>query len=490
MGKRLLIFCLCLLLPGNWARAVASPPKAPVLRALMVVCDEFSTQPDTAPSSYNNAVRLRRALLRDARGYQRIRVAHNQALTAQAFAALVQEAFMDAGPQDQSLVYIATHGLLEKGASGDEFAALFSNGEEEHLVRDWQIRDALKQVPGQVVLLLDACFSGAAIRKGMDQPLTNSPFTGTGIKVLTSAGGHEPSFLWTDGLGRSQGGSYFAEALIDGISFRGQFQADENRDGLITFSELFSHQRRHYGASTPMVYPENDSSVLFAYHPQQKDGDIKPITRLDFDTRVIEHAQDEVRFSYTLHQAERLAYQLVYMQEGVWRFHQPQSITVSGGEDGLLPPGRKEEVLRLLPSQEQTAGYLLLFLLTVVEDRSFPQACVLLSALPALNKETLRLESLPSFSPGQGEEAAFLLRHEGALMISAQVQNEQGEALLQTMYQEQSRPLHLSQEGTPLYWNGRLENGDLAPKGAYRLEVVVSAGGSQERLLSDWVELK
>lgn len=495
MGKRLKAICLCLLLAHSW-RASAMPrpamerPEPPVLRALLVVCDEFESQPDTAPSSYNNAVRLRRALLHDVRGYQRIRVVHNRALTAADFDALVEEAFLDAGPYDQSLVYIATHGLLEQGEQGDGFAALFSDGEQEHVVSAGQIRDSLVKVKGQVVLLLDACFSGAAIHKGMDAPLVSSAFTGTRIKVLTSAGGHEPSFLWTDGLGRSQGGSYFAEALIDGISWRGLFAADVNRDGLITLLELFAHQRKHYGASTPMVYPENDSTVVFAYSPGQREGEIRPITHLDFDARTIDREDDLLSFSYTLHREERLAYQLVYMQDGVWRFHQPQSITVMGDMDGLIRPGRKQEALRLLPGQQPTSGYLLLFLLTVVEDRSFPQACVLISAQPVLDKESLALESAASFAPASGEEAAFVLRHQGALQLSARVVNEQGAAVMQLLYEEQSRPLHLSREGTSIYWNGRQENGDLAPAGRYRLEVEVSAGDGRESLLSEWFELK
>ena len=224
----LLFTLLACLLP---ARADDTRP-LPVLRALLVSCDHFVTQPDTAPSSYNNLVALRRALLYDIRGYRSIRVSVNRALDRQALASLAAAAYTGATQEDISLFYLSTHGVTI--GDNDDFAALLSDGLEERLLYGRDIAEVLNTVPGKKVVILDACFSGAAIVKGLDDPYVASAFSGPDFKVLTSAGGLEPSFLWTDGAGMVQGGSFFAQALTEGITAEGRYAADLNRDGLIT----------------------------------------------------------------------------------------------------------------------------------------------------------------------------------------------------------------------------------------------------------------
>jgi len=223
----LLFTLLACLLP---ARADDTRP-LPVLRALLVSCDHFVTQPDTAPSSYNNLVALRRGS---------IRVSVNRALDRQALASLAAAAYTGATQEDISLFYLSTHGVTI--GDNDDFAALLSDGLEERLLYGRDIAEVLNTVPGKKVVILDACFSGAAIVKGLDDPYVASAFSGPDFKVLTSAGGLEPSFLWTDGAGMVQGGSFFAQALTEGITAEGRYAADLNRDGLITLRELHAHQ--------------------------------------------------------------------------------------------------------------------------------------------------------------------------------------------------------------------------------------------------------
>ncbi len=479
----LLVFCQ--VLPQN-TRAQAD--QKPVLRALLVACDDFVTQPDTTPSSFNNVTNLRRALLKDERGYSSIRVSLNQALDAESFLLLVEEAFLGASEDDLSLFYLSTHGIQVEGST--DFVALFSDGVRETHLSGADLHQALSSVPGKKVIILDACYSGAAINKGVELPVASSVFSGEDFKVLTSAGAQEPSFLWTNGAGTVQGGSFFAQALSDGISAEGVFAADINRDGRITLRELYRHQLKAYGASTPQVYPQKDDYVVFQYRksvlPQ---ANLRAVTGLELAASQLKSPEEPILFSYTLNHTSRLAYQLVYESESAWRFQHPQSIAEVGRGDGIVLPGRKEAALQIREGRENLSGYLLLMLITVFEDYSRPQACVLLGVQTIKEEPALSLEGLSSFDPKKGEEAAFILRHTGVVTYSARIINEEGQAIATLETGRMSRPLHLVKEGSPLWWDGKTKDGTQAKPGEYRLLVTVQSGDTRHSLESQVVTL-
>lgn len=456
----------------------------PVLRALLVACDDFISQPDTTPSSFNNVTDIRRALLSDERGYSMIRVSLNQALDKDSFSSLVQEAFQGAKENDFSFFYLSTHGVRLEGSQ--DFVALFSDGETETYLTGQDIQRALSAVPGKKFVILDACYSGAAINKGMDQAYSSSPFSGDDFKVLTSSGGMEPSFLWTNGAGTVQGGSFFAQALTDGITSAGQYAADTNRDGQVTLKELYRHQLKAYGASTPQVYPQNDDFVVFQYQPETlPPGQLRTVTGLEIASPHLLNPQEPILFSYTLNQTSRLAYQLIYESQSTWRFQHPQSIAEEGRGDGVVLPGRKEAALQIKSGGEDLSGYFLLLLITVFEDYSRPQACVLLSVQTRRDDPGLKIESLPSFTPGKGEEAAFVLRHTGVVSYSARVLDKEGNTVAIIESGRMSRPLHLAEEGSQLWWDGKTKDGSPALPGEYRLRVTVISGNGRQTLDSE-----
>lgn len=477
----MLLAAVMLLLPLPRA---AAEPSAPVLRALLISVDEFISQPDTGSSSYNNIVAIRRALLGDARGYAKIRVSVNEALTFEGFQTLVNDAFRDAGTNDFSLVYLATHGLLDED-KGD-FLGVMSDGTTENQLSGKQIQQALEQVSGNKLLILDACFSGAAIGKGMNEPLVSSAFAGGNIRVLTSAGGLEPSFLWTDNRGRIRGGSYFAQAMVDGISSAGRYQADINRDGQITLAELYEHQFQQYGASTPQVYPQNDDFPVFVYHQSQRTNLPRQVGDVSVENRVMSSDDEDLAFSYTLYEPAHIAYQLVYEKDENWRFAHPQNIS----EDGRQTPGRKEARLQLQPGIDSQNGYVLLFILTVYEDWSAPHTCLLLGVQTQKQDPELKVEASAAFTPSIGEEAAFILRHQGVVRYTAQILDERGQQVACLAYQRMSRPMHLQPEGTPIYWNGRDRGGKPAAPGRYRLAVTAQVAGREYYAASQLIELK
>lgn len=481
MVNRLLALFLCLVLVCGTIPVQAQDAR-PALRALLVASDDFVTQPDTTPSSYNNIIALRRALLYDSRGYQRIRVSVNQALDKQAFSDLVQAAYQGATQDDISLFYLSTHGIQMEG--NEDFYALLSDGQTETLLSGADIHETLSAVPGKKIVILDACYSGAAINKGMNTPQVASRFAGPDFKVMTSAGGLEPSFLWTDGAGTVQGGSFFAQALTEGISAEGLYAADQNRDGTITLDELYNHQLKAYGASTPRVYPLKDETPVYTYRPGTQAQTLRTVTGLMLESASLEDPMNPLTFSYTVNRQARLAYQLIYEQEGNWRFNHPQSIEETGRGDGIVLPGRKQAALQLQSGLDEVSGYLLLMLITVFEDRSRPQACVLLSVQTKQKEQNLLLEAAPEFAPKKGEEAAFILRHHGPITYSAVVLDESGGTVVTLQSGAQSRPMHLKPEGSSLSWNGRNRAGEMAPAGQYTLKVTVWSGGARHEVRS------
>ncbi|MDD4080594.1 MAG: caspase family protein [Eubacteriales bacterium] len=473
----LLFLCLCVAaLPLSHA-AGGTVEAGSALRALLISSDRFVTMPETTPSSFNNVVNLRRALLEDARGYRAIRATANQALDAGEFAALAREALGEAREGDISLIYLSSHGLLTLKEGRMNFALLLSDGVRETTLDTRAIYEGLKDIKGIKVLILDACYSGAAIHKGDEALAVASLFTGDDFKVLTSTGAREPSILWTGPKGTLSGGSYFAQAMVQGLGAQGSFAADANRDGVVTLAELLRHQRLYYGASSPQLYPEGDPLPVFTYTAEQMEGDAGVITDLVLNNPLLGQEEQEVRFSYTLNQPARVAYQLVYQRQESWRFDVPQSIAQPGENGGLAAPGRKEAALRLAGSGAFLSGYLLMLLITVEEDRAFPQALPVLAVRQGGEDPGLKVNASPAFAPSRGEEAAFFIQHDGPLALTAVIRDKAENLVAALLADSPTRPLHLVPEGTTVYWNGLTRIGEPAPPGEYTLHVSALVSG-------------
>ena len=473
---RCLVLCLWAAMLPLFALPDAGCEQEPALRALLISCDRFVTMPETTPSSYNNVVGLRRALLEDGRGYHAMRAVADRTLDAGEFARLARETLGEAREGDISLIYFSSHGLLTPQEGRVNFALLFSDGERETLLDSRAIYEGLKDIRGLKVLILDACFSGAAIHKGDEGLAVASLFSGPDFKVLTSAGAREPSFLWTDPQGTLRGGSYFAQALVKGISARGGFAADSNRDGTVTLAELLRHQRLYYGASSPQLYPEGDPLPVFTYDRARPAEIPGAVSGLSIENPLLGPGEEEIAFSYTLNQPARVAYQLIYERQNSWRFDTPQSIAEPGGEGGLIAPGRKEARLRLAQEGPPLSGYLLMLMITVEEDRALPQACPILAVRQAAGDPGLSVSASPAFAPQRGDEAAFFVRHKGPCLLTAEIHDEEGRHVATLLADSPTRSMHLEPEGSTLYWNGLDQAGNPAGPGRYYLYVTAGVG--------------
>ena len=231
----------------------------------------------------------------------------------------ISSAFYGADSDDVSLFFIATHGDSE--ATGGEAGALALIGStyEESWLLFGDLANALKAVPGKVIVIVESCGSGAAVyAPGVSENSANAMrnaaishdnalidafsaadpgirvrvsdsekrkniskgqlATNTGelrvenkFYVLTATRYHEDSYGTESYYGSY---NYFTKWLTDGIGTSGSMPADANGNRETTLSELFNYISR-VGDDYPFeftegtyyqhvqVYPKNSNYGLF-----------------------------------------------------------------------------------------------------------------------------------------------------------------------------------------------------------------------------------
>ena len=225
----------------------------------------------------------------------------------------IQTVFAGAQEGDVSLFYISTHGDQEVSFDGEypEYAGYLvtypdrnvDNYYDQRALTMPRLASWLKEVPGQVIVILDSCGSGAAIygatgnaaQSGSDATFAPGPFDGAVVNafaaedidvvvqetnegafvvknkfyVLTAAAYQE--MCWTcDGKY-----SYFTKWLTEGIGTKGRMPADTNKNKQTTLKELYTYIKKR-GDSTKItdskgtkykqhvqVYPANSGFELF-----------------------------------------------------------------------------------------------------------------------------------------------------------------------------------------------------------------------------------
>lgn len=200
--------------------------------------------------------------------------------------AAIAETFAGAVESDVSLMYINCHGFYENGIAW----LLFSDGTR---LTAPDMERALRQVPGTVVVIVDACNSGGFI--GAAEETFAQGFAGafagatagSGLrlskyKVICSSGLEQQSYrLGFAGApeGAESIGTLLARCLCEGAGWdfigdkRSAMRADADFDGTVTLGDMqvFLDQRigwylQQIGGSyeqNVQVYPENDGFVLF-----------------------------------------------------------------------------------------------------------------------------------------------------------------------------------------------------------------------------------
>lgn len=470
MKKRLLSFLTACVLALLTLAGLAENESPVERRALLVGCDDFVTHEDTAPSAQMNVRRMQEILRTDSRGYAGIYTYDTGVSSCEFLLSAIAGAFAQADENDVSLLYICTHGLYDRITF--EPALVMSDGTREEALSASVLRAALDAVPGQKVLIFDACNSGAFIGKGEWDNRMKNWFQGADYAVLTSAGASENSFLWS--AGHQAGGSYFADGLSEGLRTRA---FDLDGDSVVTLQEAYQGILESHGASTAHVYPQESDFPLFVYDPLEESTGERPIGEIELDTAVLKAGEDTLYFSFTVHRAVRVQYQLIYFKDGRWRFEDPQIVEDTESANGVLLPGRKERSITLVSEDDAPTGYVLLQIVATEGRRSMLAGSRLIAVQPENDDPQLRIYTFAMFLPASGEELAIRVAHAFPCSLTAIVRDKEGNTVRRLAYRAPSRPLGMEVEGSIFYWDGRNHNGEMVPDGEYYVEVSCKMGG-------------
>lgn len=473
----LMLLCLALPAPAERLRSPAKPGKQR-LRALLIGCDYFVSQPDTWPAAENNLRLLADTLQTDNRHYSLIRSISGTISTVDAFRDAVRSAFSGARAEDVSLLYISTHGIFDEGASNLSAALLLSDGLREERLSVTALETILDEIPGKKLVILDACNSGAFIGKGLSGGAAQTPFCGPDYKILCSAGGSEASWYYRNSADSNvNSASYFATVLADGLGGKGDHGADANQDGRITLSEIYAYVYDNYAASTPQVYPQQDTDfTVYQYDPQPLAAPDKAVTDITFENTLLTAGESTLSFSFTVQRQVTLYYQLVYHENGAWQFGAAQLFQDQEQTDGTVLPGRKTRTLALDTGEADAYGYAMLQLITKENGKTVWQGARLLCVQPAAGEVHLSVITAPAFAPQKGQELCILAQHNVPCALSVSILDADGKTVRRLSYALPSRPQQLSPAASTFYWDGKTALGEWAPPGRYTVLVKARLG--------------
>ncbi len=472
-------------------------------RVLLVGCEHFSEQPSLAPVTSGNIEMLAKTFERA--GVQQIDTAINTVATAEQLNYAIASAFSGAGMGDLNILYIATHGEYNPAKPHKPATLTFSDGLADTEVTAEQLQAMLDNVGGKKMLIIDACFSGAMIEKGMPAVLRGTkpvPFQRSDYMALTSSGGHELSWVWSgeDTSGSMLiGNSYFADALASGLGYQGQYPSDTNRDGTLLFSELYGYLYKQVASSTVQVYPQQSDYVLLTYDRGVKAVHQPTLSNFSFSDDLLTEEEPTIEFSFTAHTATRIQYQLVYRKMGLWDWpnayvfmDSAESPADAAANGGTVSAGRKERSLAIADIEEELSGYALLQVIALEADGPHIYTNKLIALRPPQGDPDLSIEPLPaSFLPAEGAELAVQVSHAFPLHLTVRMLDQSGKTVAKLAERQLSHPLTLRPDGSLFYWSGRNQDGSSCPPGRYIVDVTAQVGNTRYSAQADfWLALE
>ncbi len=468
-------------------------------RGLLIGCDLFLSQPATTPSSYNNVMQMEQAFSSGSMQFDVMVTRPGGLSTSGDLAAVILDTFSGADENDVSYFYISTHGIWQEGMSAGQMTLLLSDGKMETAVSAYMLRTMFDQIPGKKVLIIDACHAGAMIGKGVSTQLTNV-FAGEDYIVICSSGGAEESWFWSGDIEGENlsGAGYFSGAMIRAISPMGNYAADDNRDGVITLTELKRYLLNHHGASTVRTYPEAGDDPLFTYDISQYTGYQRDalVEGIYFESDVLTAENPTVFFSFNVVSRVQVAYQLVYHRGGRWDFDNATIIYDNNGDFAAYPkPGRtlslgiKEREITISREDAGASGYVLLQLLTI--DKGIPSVASsrVLCVPPDQGDPELFVSTPVLFAPEEHEELTFNIHHAFPCEMTITIEDLEGNTVRRITSRDATRPEQMDPMGSSYTWDGRLSNGEFADEGLYYIRVKAYVNGVRYEIVSDPIML-
>ena len=470
MRKRL--YAALLLAAALFALPVGALASA---RALLVACSDFASQPDLGSAVSGNIHMIASALISSDMKPGDLSIEDGTIGTPDELRAAVLDAFKTADETDLSILYICTHGLLSSSDDGGIYLIL-GDGENEQPISASQLFDTIRNIQGEKLLILDACFSGALIGRGTPQQAETLPLDPS-IHVLTSATGFESSWYY-DSKHLSTGAvSYFASALSSGLGLYGLPEADLDGDSAVTLAEIHSYLSIAVPSSSSQLISANADAVQL---PVARTAMLtKPLTGFSYGASLLLSSDPVLDFSFTVSKDNTgVQYRLIEYAEGKWDWENAVTFLDSGeGEDGMLSAGRKTRTLALEEVLPDDSGYLMLQIFSISSGEIILCSERLIGVQPA-NSSTAPILSCPDVFSMTGELPIDIELSVPA-ELTVTVYDQKGDPVRRIAAGRMTRPAPGSI--TRLYWDGRNDQGKPVSAGSYVITCETRIGGVRKK---------
>ena len=479
-------------------------------RALLIGIDDFVSKPSAYPSSTNNVYAMQETFQAARQPLEALIIPAEPITDARTLKRLIYKTFAGADEDDVSYLYVSTHGVYEPG---EEPALLLSDGVTEGRITAAELEEAFGSIKGVKVLWLDACNSGAFLGKGQPPEASQGYFLGEEFKVITSSGALEESWYWNaasvteevaqqaDSGRRSspQGAFYFTQVLAQGMSSRNGYPADANQDGSITLEELYEYLLQNHAASTPQVYPQRDRFVVFEYDqgmPAPEGLLRSPILDITFSGTMLSQRSQDITLEYIATRPVRVAYQVVYQKDGIWRFDEARLIfddverfAAFGDQRGAVSAGRKVRTLSLDMEGNTFFGYVMVQVVSIDREKLTVHGGRVLCIPPSKGDLQLEIEVPTQYWQGSPQEMGIFVKHAFPCALSVVVLNEWDEVAYRLCHRRSTRPGQTEPKGSFFYWDGTDKNRQPLAPGIYRIQVSGTMNDLGFTVVSDPIEI-
>ena len=459
-------------------------------RALLIACSEFSSQPDLGTASSGNLHRIGSALIGANPRLAVLSIEDGTIGTREALADAVTDALGEADENDLSILYLCTHGVLSSSDDGQVYL-LLGDGETETPLSAQELFAVVSGIQGEKLVIVDACYSGALIGRGIPAPSIllpgeiaekrrpAAPLTLPGdpsIHVLTSADGTESSWYYDSEHLTTGALSYFASAFATGLGLYGSAEADANGDGSVSLAEMQRYLNVAVPSSSSQLLSARADSVLLptASSPMLS----RPLTGFSYGSSLLLTDDPTLEFSFTAAQKTAVQYRLIDYDNGSWNWEEAQTFLDEGDDgSGLLAPGRKTRSLTLPQISPEDSGYLMLQVFSVTDGSLVLCSERLIAVQPADSSAALSISCRDSFAPGLGE---LPIRVDTGVPaeLTISVLDESGVPVRRLAAGLLTRP---TSDLSHLYWDGRDDSGSIVPSGRYTISVEARIGGARRK---------
>ncbi|MBE5799861.1 MAG: CHAT domain-containing protein [Clostridiales bacterium] len=459
-------------------------------RALLVACSDFVTQEDLGAATSGNLHMVGSALISADIGLGNLHIEDGTIGTIDAFRAAIDDAFSHASEEDLSILYLCTHGVLSS-SDDEQVYLLLGDGQTESPLSGTQLYDLVRDIQGEKLLIIDACYSGALIGRGQPEigmlpgsrrtePNALSPFLlDSSIHVLTSSSGSESSWYY-DSEGLSSGAvSYFASALSSGLGLYGSPEADLSGDGAVSLPELHRYLSVAVPSSSCQLLSTRAANLLL---PVSQGAMLyRPLMGFSYGTSLLSSDDPVLDFSFTVTRDKvSVQYRLVDFADGSWDWDNAKTF-LDEGDDGsaLFSAGRKMRTLSLDSAAAEDSGYLMLQVFSVMDNEI--QLCSerLIAVQNELAEPSLSIRCRSDLRRPGLEELPIDVRLNVPAELTVSVHDAEGMLVRRLASSQLTRP---SADGVShLYWDGRDTQGTPVAGGAYTLTAEMRIGASRHK---------